>query len=230
MGPGWGMIAGYFQGAGMQRLDYADYQVLRQGARVIEADGHGEKVLLLPDGNFLKLFRRKRVITSAALFPYAQRFASNTEALRKRDIPCPRILATYRVAEIERDVVHYAPLPGDTLRQLITGAVPPPRALLTQFATFVAGLHERGVYFRSLHLGNVVMTPEGELGLIDIADLRTYPWALRKSLCLRNFQHMLRYEQDRDWLMQDGGLPFFQAYATHAPQRWDSGQLAERLS
>ena len=151
----------------MQRLDYADYQVLRQGARVIEADGHGEKVLLLPDGNFLKLFRRKRVITSAALFPYAQRFASNTEALRKRDIPCPRILATYRVAEIERDVVHYAPLPGDTLRQLITGAEPPPRALLTQFATFVAGLHERGVYFRSLHLGNVVMTPEGELGLID---------------------------------------------------------------
>ncbi|WP_455924724.1 toluene tolerance protein [Pseudomonas putida] len=214
----------------MQKLDYADYQVLRQGARVIEADGHGEKVLLLPNGNFLKLFRRKRVFTSAALFPYAQRFARNTEALRKRDIPCPRILDTWRVAEIERDVVHYAPLPGDTLRHLITGAVPPPPALLTQFATFVAGLHEQGIYFRSLHLGNVVMTPDNQLGLIDIADLRAYPWALRRSLCLRNFQHMLRYEEDRDWLMQEGGAPFFQAYAEHAPLEWQVEQLARRLA
>jgi len=213
----------------MQKLDYADYQVLRQGAQVIEADGHGEKVLLLPNGDFLKLFRRKRMITSAALFPYAQRFASNTVALRNRDIPCPQILAIYRVVEIERDVVHYAPLPGDTLRQRITGATPPPRALLTQFATFVAELHARGVYFRSLHLGNVVVTPDDELGLIDIADLRTYPWALRKSLCLRNFQHMLRYEEDRNWLMQDGGLPFFQAYAEQASHRWDGEQLAQRL-
>ena len=32
-------------------------------------------------------------------------------------------------------------------------------------------LHAR-VYFRSLHLGNVVRTPEGRMGLIDIADLR----------------------------------------------------------
>jgi len=223
------MIAGYFQGAGMQKLDYADYQVLRQGARVIEADGHGEKVLLLPNGNFIKLFRRKRVITSAALFPYARRFASNTQALSKRGIPCPRILGIYRVAEIERDVVHYAPLPGQTLRQLITADVPPPRALLTQFARFVAQLHERGVYFRSLHLGNVVMTPQNELGLIDIADLRTYPWALRKSLCLRNFQHMLRYDEDRQWLLQEGGVPFFDAYARHAPQKWNSEQLAQRL-
>ena len=229
MGASWGMIAGYFQGTGMQTLDYADYQVLRQGARVIEADGHGDKVLLLPNGNFLKLFRRKRVITSAALFPYARRFASNTLALRKRGIPCPQILGTYRVAEIERDVVHYAPLPGQTLRQLITGDVPPPRALLTQFARFVAQLHERGVYFRSLHLGNVVMTPQNELGLIDIADLRTYPWVLRKSLCLRNFQHMLRYEEDRQWLLQDGGVPFLEAYARHAPQKWSSEQLAQRL-
>lgn len=223
------MIAGYFQGAGMQKLDYADYQVLRQGARVIEADGHGEKVLLLPNGNFIKLFRRKRVITSAALFPYARRFASNTQALSNRGIPCPRILGIYRVAEIERDVVHYAPLPGQTLRQLITADVPPPRALLTQFARFVAQLHERGVYFRSLHLGNVVMTPQNELGLIDIADLRTYPWALRKSLCLRNFQHMLRYDEDRQWLLQEGGVPFLEAYARHAPRKWNSEQLAQRL-
>lgn len=214
----------------MQKLDYADYQVLRDGAQVIEADGHGEKVLLLPDGNFLKLFRRKRVVTSAALFPYARRFAVNTLALRKRDIPCPQILGTYRVSEIERDVVHYAPLPGQTLRQLITGPVAPPRALLTQFASFVANLHDRGVYFRSLHLGNVVMTPQNELGLIDIADLRTYPWALRKSLCLRNFQHMLRYEEDRRWLMQEHGVPFFRAYAEHASHKWNSATLAERLS
>ncbi|MDB6145750.1 MAG: Toluene tolerance protein [Pseudomonas sp.] len=215
----------------MRALAYADYEALRKDAEVIEADFFGDKVLRLVDGNFVKLFRRKRLISSAALFPYAKRFADNTLELKKRGVPCPDVLATYRIAEIARDVVHYEPLPGQTLRQLIAD---PDRfndaALLTQFGGFVANLHNQGIYFRSLHLGNVVMTPDNELGLIDIADMRTLRRPLRKSLCLRNFLHMRRYRNDHDWLLQEQGELFFSSYSEHSIHNWDRSTLASKLA
>ncbi|MGY2259021.1 toluene tolerance protein [Pseudomonas sp. SDO55104_S430] len=195
----------------MQALDHTRYLALREGAQVLEADGSGDKVLRLTDGSILKLFRRKRLLTSAAWYPYARRFADNCAALRERQIPCPTIRHVYRIPSIERDAVHYDPLPGQTLRQLLdsqTDADP----LRSQLGVFIATLHERGIYFRSAHLGNIVLTPEHQLGLIDIADLRVYRRPLRKSLRLRNFKHMVRYPQDRQWLLDRNGELFMQNY------------------
>lgn len=194
----------------MQELDLSAYESLRAGATVLEADKHGDKVLRLPDGNFVKLFRRKRLISSAALYPYAQRFADNARALQRLDIPCPEVIGVYRVPGIARDLVHYRPLPGQTLRQLIA-AGQADGALRERLGELIARLHERGVYFRSLHLGNVVQTPQGELGLIDIADMKTQRRALGRAQRKRNFAHMLRYVEDRQWLLADGNQ-VLQAY------------------
>lgn len=215
----------------MRALAYSDYQALRRDAEVIEADFFGDKVLRLADGNFMKLFRRKRLISSAAFFPYAKRFANNASTLQKRGIPCPQVLATYRVSDIARDVVHYEPLPGKTLRQLIAEDEQfNDPALIRQFGRFVAELHNQGVYFRSLHLGNVVMTPEHALGLIDIADMKTLRRPLRKSLCLRNFQHMRRYKNDHAWLLQRNGDLFFESYSEHSKHQWKRQTLKESLA
>jgi tRNA A-37 threonylcarbamoyl transferase component Bud32 len=194
----------------MQPLDHRRYLVLREGAQVLEADGSGDKVLRLADGSMLKLFRRKRLFTSAAWYPYARRFADNCRLLQNRCVPCPSVTAVYRIAEIERDAVHYAPLPGDTLRQLINSGSATAQ-LRTELGAFLGYLHESGVYFRSVHLGNVVLTPERKLGLIDIADLRLYRRPLSRSLRLRNFRHMLRYATDRHWLTEDTDS-FIQGY------------------
>lgn len=183
----------------MQTLDHAHYLHMREGAEVLEADAKGDKVLRLADGSMLKLFRRKRLLTSALWAPYARRFADNCTALRERKIDCPQVRQLYRIPSIARDAVHYDPLPGDTLRQLL--GANPGDDLRAQLGEFIARLHEAGIYFRSAHLGNVVLTPEKTLGLIDIADLRTYRRPLRKSLRLRNFKHMLRYREDRAWLL-----------------------------
>lgn len=198
----------------MQALEHARYLALREGAQVLEADGTGDKVLRLQDGSMLKLFRRKRLITSAAWYPYARRFADNCTTLAERAIPCPHVRQVYRIAEIARDAVHYDPLPGHTLRQLLDQPQGNDQ-LRAQLGSFIAQLHEKGIYFRSAHLGNVVLTPEGELGLIDIADLRTYSRPLHKRLRLRNFKHMLRYPQDRAWLLGNGGDTFSSAYLAH---------------
>jgi hypothetical protein len=74
------------------------------------------------------------------------------------------------------------------------------RELKAAFTRFVIDLHDKGVYFRSLHLGNVVCTPEGRLGLIDFSDLRIHPWALGRYLRARNMRRMMGMAEERDWV------------------------------
>lgn len=212
----------------MTPISHEQFLLLRDKAEVLEADHHGEKVLRLADGNMLKLFRRKRWLSSAALYPYAQRFADNSRALERRSIPCPKILNVFRIAQIQRDVVHYAPLPGITLRQIddeLTRS-----NLRPLLGKFIAQLHAKGVFFRSLHLGNIVLTPEGELGLIDIADLRTQRSALGKFKRMRNFQHVLRDPRDQGWLLVDKGQVFFESYLRHAQLGWSLGDLIRQAT
>jgi RIO-like serine/threonine protein kinase len=54
-------------------------------------------------------------------------------------------------------------------------------------------LHGAGIYFRSLHLGNIVVTPDNEMGLIDVADMRFLRAPLNAELARRNLQHFARY-------------------------------------
>lgn len=183
----------------LQTLSHDAYLALRADAELIERDRHGEKVLRLADGSYFKLFRRKRLLSSAAWYPYARRFADNTVALAARGIPCPVMIATWRIPSIERDAVHYRPLAGHTLRQLIQAGAAT-AALRDKLFGFVGQLHEKGIYFRSLHLGNIVLTPAGELGLIDVADLRAAKRPLYAYQRRRNLKHLYRDPQDRAWL------------------------------
>lgn len=184
----------------MQILQHDDYLALRKDGKVIEQDGHGDKVIILTDGTFLKLFRRKRLITSAAIWPYAQRFADNAAKLKELGIPCPEIITVYRIPSIERDAVHYHPLPGLTLRQLRDGEGDCPEDIREQFFAFVEKVQDLGIYFRSMHLGNVVLTPERELGLIDISDMRIKKGPLSKGLRKRNWVHINKDKTDGYWL------------------------------
>ena len=177
----------------MKSLNNEQYLKMRAGADVTAADEHGDKVLLLKDGTYLKLFRVKRLFTSARLFPYWRRFEKNAEALHALGVPTLKVIESIRLPEIDRTAVHYEPLPGNILRE-----VPDFDArLVSRLGAFIKELHDKGVYLRSMHLGNVVLTPEDELGLIDIADMKVYGGALRKGLRLRNLHHLWRYEQDR---------------------------------
>lgn len=184
----------------MHKLDHQNYLKLRENCKVIEQDGFGDKVMILQDGSFLKLFRRKRLISSAAIWPYAQRFADNAKKLEELGIPCPKIIQVYRIPSIERDAVHYYPLPGTTLRDLYRGDLEYPADLRERFLKFVEHIQDLGVYFRSIHLGNVVLTPDDELGLIDISDMKIFRRPLSKWQRKRNYEHMVRDAGDKEWL------------------------------
>ncbi len=211
----------------MRELAHEDYLKLRQDAEVVERDGFGDKVLLLPDGTYLKLFRRKRLLSSALFYPYARRFADNAGALAQRGIACPEMIGLYRIGSIARDAVHYRPLAGRTLRHIVKAGPDAAEAekLRRALGAFVARLHELGVYFRSLHLGNIVLTPEGALGLIDVADLSARAGALGALRRARNMKHLLRYAGENEWITS-GGV-FLAAYEA-ASKRAAAGLSAVR--
>ncbi|WP_422137315.1 hypothetical protein [Endozoicomonas sp. ALC020] len=188
----------------MQRLSSTAYQALIEGAEVIEQDHFGDKVLKLKDKTFLKLFRVKSTISSAWFKPYSVRFARNASELVTRGIQTVDIISCYRLGRYKKTAVHYRPLPGRTLRQVFPALDEDgTRVLAEQLARYIAQLHKQGVYFRSLHMGNILKLPDGALGLIDIADMRFSRSPLKEALRLRNLHHLARYEQDVQYLIKD---------------------------
>jgi hypothetical protein len=174
-------------------LSHTALQRLVEGAEILEADGWGPKVYRLADGSFLKIFRRKRLLTSALWAPYAKRFCDNAEALKALDIPTLTPLALYRIEGSALTAVHYMPLAGETLRQRSRANGFDWPSIMPSLVNLIRRLHDAGVYFRSLHLGNIVSTPDGELGLIDIADMRFIGHSLPKYLRKRNLSHLEHY-------------------------------------
>jgi hypothetical protein len=175
------------------RLSKAALNQMIVGANVLEADSYGAKVYMLQDGKILKLFRRKRWFSSALLRPYSKRFIDNAIQLQKLGVPTLDVTDFYTLERQGMTAVLYRPLPGDTLRQIAAKPGFTWAQALPALIELIRSLHRSGIYFRSLHLGNIVVTPEQQMGLIDVADMRFFKAPLSERLKKRNVQHFARY-------------------------------------
>ena len=190
------------------------YQQLRQNATVLEKDAYGEKVLL-KDQKVIKLFRTKRWLSSAMIYPYSMRFAHNAKGLKKRQIPTIEVERQFYCYTIRRHGVIYPLLKGTPLSDLLTEDDP---EIYQKLAQFIAKLHDLGIYFRSLHPGNILLLPNGKFGLIDIADMQ-----FKTSLSLfqrqRNFNHLFRYKEYHDGFETFGWRKFFKIYCQYSSKK-----------
>lgn len=201
-----------------QKLSRAEYEALREGATVLEADGHGDKVLQLSDGRIMKLFRVRNALSSARLLPYSTRFARNAARLRALDVPTVGEVQCFALPSMQRTGVLYQPLEGETLRRLgVAGQLSSADCAAT--GVFIAKLHQMGVLFRSIHLGNIVKSSDGSLGLIDIADMSSQSRPLRRDQRLRNFQHLFRPAEDHDYLSSADKHALIDSYMASVPER-----------
>ena len=205
----------------MQTLSRKNLEQRLSGSETIEQDGHGLKVVRLADGDFLKLFRRKRLLSSALWSPPAQRFADNVAALHKKGITAPTITGVFRIPELRLWAVQYTPLPGQTLRETLRSASAAARMqAIEALGAYLGLLHEKGIYFRSVHLGNVLVLPDGSFGLIDLADLKTSTQPLKAALRRRNMTHLTRYAEDRRWLVDTHLDALIKGYAQVCGQKF----------
>lgn len=184
---------------------------LSQNASILEQDERGVKVMQLDNGNIFKIFRVRHIFSLARIYSYARQFCRNADRLKKIGIPTVEIVQLFHFEDSADTAVMYQPLPGKTLRQL-NNAGELDQALIKELGRFVARLHQQGIYFRSLHFGNVVRTPEGQLGLIDIADLKTKSYSLTVWHRIRNFRHLLRYREDWATLSPTDRQTFLDSY------------------
>ncbi|MCK0537624.1 serine/threonine-protein kinase [Alcanivorax quisquiliarum] len=180
-------------------LSRAELDALARDGKVLEADGHGVKVVALPDGRILKFFRRKRRFNRDLLAPAALRFARHALRLQRLGIPTLRVDSLHRVAGEPHSVAVYQPLAGSTLRELLRDGHASPQ-LMYRVGAFLALLHRKGVFFRSVHPGNIIVTPQQHFGLIDLLDMKVRPWSMSRWARRRNWLHFLRTPQDRPFL------------------------------
>ena len=181
----------------MEKINKQQYQLLIKGATVLEKDGFGLKVLDTGKGNIIKLFRRKRLFSTALFLPYACRFVNNAKKLHHLGIPTITIDQLLWCPSIQRHIVVYQKLEGQLLRDELSKQMNGDSDAFNKFGRFIALLHQKGVYFRSAHLKNILVLPNKEFGLIDISDMQVKHRPLNLSLRLRNFSHILRYQEDK---------------------------------
>lgn len=198
-----------------KHLSRPAFEDLIDGAEILSRDRHGLKVVRLTDGCVAKLFRRKRLVSSALIRPYAKRFVRGAEILNAFDIPTVEVTGLVKIRAVKRDMVIYRPLDGATLREALAKE-PENSGMLEDLAAFLAKLHQTGIYFRAIHFGNVVLTPDRVFGLIDVSELYYSRSPLTLSKRIRNFKPIFRYREDRDAVLAFGLPVFTDIYLNHA--------------
>jgi len=192
-------------------ISAAEFKQLREGAQLLERDYRGEKVLLTPDNHIIKLFYPRRRFTSAHLYPYAHRFCNNARRLREKGIITVHCEQLRHDRTNGRHLITYALLPGTTLRNKL-GETDDRDDYLDKLASYMVTLHAKGILFRSIHMGNILVLENGDYGLIDIADLSIQRHSLGLRKRARNFRHLLHDKQDREQLGSYGYDRFIAQY------------------
>jgi hypothetical protein len=165
------------------------------GGEVLEQDERGYKVVRLQTGDILKIFRVRRKISGARIYSHARRFIRNAERLHTLGVSTVVCKRLYHFSNSTNTAVLYSPLAGYTVKKLLDGNLLNQEMALA-LGVFIARLHQLGIHFRSLHMGNILVMPDGGYGLIDISDMSIYPWPLFCNTRSRNFRHLCRYPDD----------------------------------
>jgi tRNA A-37 threonylcarbamoyl transferase component Bud32 len=205
-----------------------EYEQLIAKSVVLEQDRHGIKVIKTADGRFVKFFRQKRFFSSALFKPYAYRFVEHAKALKRLGFNTVEVENVYYCKSVKRSLVFYDPLPGHTLRDALKSQ-DTSDDIMEMFSAFYAELHNQGVYFRSIHLSNVIISDTMDtLGLIDIADMKIYSKGLSKDMRMRNFRHLTRYAVDQESIKKFGVVRFMDIYfeASQLPESYKNDLLA----
>lgn len=203
----------------IQRLSESAYQQLVANAIVLK-ERHGKPAILLtPDKLIVKHIYRRSWFSSSRIWPYAQRFINGAKLLHERGILAPTVRARYYYPTAGCDILVYEYLDG---KSLYTLANENNYSYVEKIPAFIAKLHDLGIYFRDLHLDNVIVHNE-EFALIDLASIKCR--RLSRSLNLkyraRNLAHMFEKQEDQSIYDRFGTERFLRHYAecTKLPAR-----------
>jgi hypothetical protein len=199
---------------GMGSITRAELHALEARSRVFARKAGRSKVFEDPDGLIWKAVDTRLHGNFPGFHRQAWRFVRNARRLSRWGIPCPEVVRVLRVDQPDEHVIVYRPLPGDTVRDVLQGGGSR-EALRRDLAVFIARLHALGLYFRGGHVGNYVLRPDGQLGVIDLQSMWHSAIVPNPVVRAHSFRILFKYPQDRE-LLGDGGRlgPFVECYFT----------------
>lgn len=184
----------------LEQINATEFEQLIAGGRVVETHPlAGAKVLIHDAQNtVVKIFYRPQNVVRLKYLFYKQRFqrfADNAQELLARKVTAPKMLGLYRYhsPEFTADILHYEKIPGIDLRVLLKESK---TNLMDPFIAFWAHLHEQGIFFRGIHLGNII-EHHLDFGLVDIEDCHFYNRPLSLYVRGRNIAHVFKRTKDR---------------------------------
>jgi len=188
-----------------RNITHEEYKELKKSSTLVDTKNGYPAIILHPDKTITKLWSKKaKLFSSARFYPYAKRFISNAVQLKRRGIPVPAILEHLRIKDSHVQLVRYEELSGSSIRNLLENS--PNEVDMLGLANFIFGLHQKGIFFRAIHLGNVIQMPDGNFGLIDFTDVTFHSKPLSHQQRASNIATPLRYAADVK-LIKQSNLP-----------------------
>ncbi|MEX2489378.1 MAG: hypothetical protein WD356_07610 [Pseudomonadales bacterium] len=167
------------------------------------------EVMLTPDGKIVKCFYPRKKLSTSTFLPQAKRFSINARKLRDRNIPAPIVDEVLYCKAIPVHLIVYSWMDGEDLRFLCSnGHI----ACLSDLPAFLAHLHKQGIYFRAIHLGNLLRQKDDTLAILDMSDLRTQPYRLGAFQRARNLAHLINRREDKAYFVSYGIDRFIKEY------------------
>lgn len=190
-------------------LSLADFEQCCQQSTVLLAGKHGPR-LLQNQTSIYKIFMPRKGFSSNQIWPYAIRFYRNAKRLAARGVIAPQVDHVAFFPENYYYWLRYQKLEGVDCREYLTNHSV---EFLRTFAYFLAELHDKGIFFRGIHLGNVLyQVTTQQFCLIDFTDCHFSRHPLSRAKRLRNLKHLLNYPDDHAYFCAYGKQQFMQDY------------------
>jgi len=180
----------------MKSITQAELDALCQNGRAIDNKGGYPAVVIHPDDTVTKIWARKKGFFSTnTISPYHKRFVNNAKELNRRGIVVPEILNQAKLELSHVRIVTYRSLPGKSIRELLEED--PTQVDIPSLAKYIYQLHDKGILFGGMHLGNIIQLPDDHCyGLIDFTDVHFQSKALSIKQRASNLSVPLRYPKD----------------------------------
>ncbi len=190
------------------------YTILYQpDNKILASSKNRPKVLENALGDIIKVFYRKKTFSSDHYNPYAKRFCRNANKLNTLGFLAPKINLLLYCNDAKAYLVYYEKMAGQTVFSLVKEGN---EVILKKLMCFIISLHEKGVFFRSMHLENFLYSPKNNFILIDISDMKFFNKPLSVYMRLRNLKHIFLHHQDRHIWGHLGIRYWTNEYAQHA--------------
>ena len=160
---------------------------------VEKANDLGHRKTFHKKNEIIKIFNVRGYISSGFFNTYASRIIKNSIKLKDHEISSIEITNELTFQYNNRlSGVSYKYIPGKTYRDLGNKIT---KEMITDLAKYISIIHKKGIYFRAMHLGNILLHNK-KLFLIDIAKIHFYPWSLFIFTRARAFRRMIKYKDD----------------------------------